>query len=168
MAQRLDKRSQRRNHGLWPSATNCFFPSLMDRPSQIQTFCVQSHKDTRKRQSWFSKTVNRRFLNISDLEGYSVPTLAIVCNELDQDIAFINRCITDTKKKTGMLKEIYACNKKFRRELARLSNRRRFLVKAKGWAISTLLKTKANKDEPWRFFDRKHKFVQHNSKTLAF
>jgi hypothetical protein len=140
----------------------------MDRPSQIQTFCVQSHKPThRKKHSWFSKTIDRKFLSASDFDGYSVPTLVVVCSELDKEIAFMNQCITDTKKKTGMLKEIYACNKKFQRELARLSNRRRFLVKAKGWAISTLLQAKREKKEPWRYFDRQHKFAQ-PSNVLTF
>ena len=141
----------------------------MDRPSQIQTFCVQFRKSThRKKQSWFSKAVNRKFVTISDLDGYSVPTLTVVCNELDKEIAFINQCIVDTKKKKGMLKEIYTCNKEFQKELARLSNRRRFLVKAKSWAIATLLRTKTEKKDPWRFFDQKHKFAQHNSNTLTF
>jgi hypothetical protein len=67
-----------------------------------------------------------------------------------------------------MLKEIYTCNKEFQKELARLSNRRRFLVKAKSWAIATLLRTKTEKKDPWRFFDQKYKFAQHNSNTLTF
>ena len=51
-----------------------------------------------------SKVVNRSFLVADDFSGYNQSTLAGLCREIDQDIAFINECIKTTKQKRGMYK----------------------------------------------------------------
>ena len=107
----------------------------------VQTLCENSHKPIVK--GWVSKVVNRSFLVADDFSGYNQSTLASLCREIDQDIAFINECIKTTKQKRGMYKVILATEAKYQRELNRIKRRRTFLVAVKGWATWALMKEKA-------------------------
>ena len=112
----------------------------MENSTTVQTLCDNSHKRTVK--GWASKVVNRSFLVADDFSGYSRSTLTDLCREIDEEIAFINKCMQSTKHKSGMYKVILATENKYQKELKRIRERRTFLVTVKQWAISALIKEK--------------------------
>ena len=109
----------------------------------VKTFHI-SHKPDQQHWKWFSKTIQRQFLNHEDFEGYSNSTLIALCIEIDEEIGFINRCIFSTQKRKGAIKVIYKSEKQLAIEVRRLKKRRKMLIETKEWA--TLALHKARRD----------------------